>query len=340
MNFAVIGFGLIGKERVNALSTLKQSGDSIESIMVFDSSENKKDEIKSFNGVKLARSLEEIDDFSPDWVIVSTPHDVALEYVEHFIPMGCKILMEKPFGRSYEEALCVYQKLQQPDQLYVGFDYRFYHGVAQAISDARNGVFGRLVNVTMELGHGGAPGMENSWKLDLLRAGGGCLIDPGIHLLDLCLIISNGDLKPVCGSQWSGFWNTGIEEEVLLLLEAKDFVINLNISIVRWRSTFRMEVNGTDGYGIVTGRNRSYGFQTYLRGKRWGWKTAKTQAESEEVVLSSDGTNTFRDELSALLFPEKVNPSLLPCSATEALTTMKLFMDCLKVIGIQKRSRI
>ena len=331
MRFAVIGFGLIGKERVNALRILKQVDSSIESIMVFDSNENKNEEIKSFEGIKMARSLNEIEDYNPDWVIVSTPHNVALEYVDHFIPMGCKILMEKPFGRSYKEATRVVQKLQHPDQLHVGFDYRFYQGVAQAISDARNGVFGGLINVTMVLGHGGSPGMENSWKLNPIQAGGGCLIDPGIHLLDLGLLVSNGNLKPVCGYKWSGFWKTGIEEEAHLLLQAQDFVININVSIVRWRSTFRMELNGTDGYGIVNGRNRTYGPQTYLRGKRWGWKTSKTQAESEELVLTSDGTNTFRDELSALIYPEKTKPSILPCNSTEALAAMKLLNDCLKV---------
>src|ERR1035441_4976780 len=75
-------------------------------------------------------------------------------------------------------------------------------GIRQAIRDALSGQFGTLINVSMVLGHGGAPGMEKGWKLDPIRAGGGCLIDPGIHLLDLCNLLAPEGLEPVGGTEW------------------------------------------------------------------------------------------------------------------------------------------
>jgi predicted dehydrogenase len=215
----------------------------------------------------------------------------------------------------------------------VGFDYRFYPGIAQAVYDARTGVFGDLVSVTMVLGHGGAPGMENGWKFDPVRAGGGALIDPGIHLLDVSHLLSPKGVSPLQGWSWSGFWNTGIEEEVHLLLQAEGFVINMQVSVVRWRSTFRLEIQGTQGYGCVNGRNRSYGTQTYVRGKRWGWRGGRSQAESEEHVLTSESRDTFQDELASLLKPGRSSVFFPPCSAGNALAIMKTYDACVRALS-------
>lgn len=333
MNVAVLGFGLIGRQRVQALRNLRAAGCPIEIIGVHDPFLEEKATLVDGEGPVWLDSLADVESLAPDWIIVSTPHDVAVGLVERFLPLRCRILMEKPFGRSLQEAEGLFRQLRFPDQLFVGFDYRFYPGIAQAVDDARTGVFGDIVSVTMVLGHGGAPGMEKGWKFDPVRAGGGALIDPGIHLLDVSHLLSPKGVSPLQGWSWSGFWNTGIEEEVHLLLQAAGFVINMQVSVVRWRSTFRLEIQGTRGYGLVTGRNRSYGAQTYVRGKRWGWRGGGSQAESEEQVLSSEGKDTLHDELASLLEPGRSRFLLPPCAADQALTVMKTYDQCTALLG-------
>ena len=51
-----------------------------------------------------------------------------------------------------------------------------------------------------------------------VRAGGGCLIDPGIHLIDLAGSLDGGALSVVGGTAWNGFWDTGIEEDCRFVL--------------------------------------------------------------------------------------------------------------------------
>jgi predicted dehydrogenase len=243
--------------------------------------------------------------------------------------------MEKPMGRDLNEA----EKLLKlgGDRLCVGFNYRFYKGVSQSIRDIRSGRFGEIVSIEFVLGHGCAPGQERTWKLDEMRAGGGCLIDPGVHLLDLCRELAPKGVKPVGGTSWAGFWNTGIEEEVSLILQADGFSINLRISLVAWRSTFHMRINGTDGYGIVTGRNRSYGKQQYRVGKRWGWREANSQADSEVIELEDDGLDVFRHETEALLF-EKRDVLEWPRIATaqDAIGVMRLLDEIRTVLGLRR----
>ena len=108
----------------------------------------------------------------------------------------------------------------------------------------------------------------------------------------------------------------------------------MQISIVKWRSTFRIEINGDDGYGIIDGRNRSYGNQKYIFGKRWGWQSGKSQLESEELILESNGEDVFIKETESLLFGNK-SDWMRPCSLSESFENMKLLEQCRKYLSIK-----
>jgi predicted dehydrogenase len=322
----LLGAGLIGKERAEAVRILRGRGRPIELAGIFDPGVEAARKLTEAAGCKALDSPEGAWALKPDLCVIATPHDTAVGLTREALNKGQRVLVEKPLGRSLSEAESL-AGLAGPGQLTVGCNYRFYAGIARAVEDLREGWFGSPISVSMVLGHGGSPGMEKTWKLDPARAGGGCLIDPGIHLLDLVNVINDFKQMSVLGvSTWQGFWKTGIEEESNVLLKsAAGFSASLQISIVRWRSIFRMEIHGESGYGIVNGRNRSYGRQTYVRGPRWGWQRARDQAASEELVVESDGNEVFADELDALLFNAK---GAKPCSSEEAVQDMRLLEQC------------
>jgi predicted dehydrogenase len=385
MRIAVMGAGLIGRERLLGIKQLRARGRDISVCGVCDPyADTAKLDVPSLS------TVDQVYAATPDWVIIATPHDSAVELAIRSLRLGFKVLLEKPLGRSIEEARRVVAAASRPDQLSVGFNYRFYKGIAALIEDVRQGTFGPLVSVNITLGHGCNPDITQGWKLDPVRAGGGALLDPGVHLLDLCRLLAAADKSPqrvgirdlpsrdllsanlpsgdlpnrdrwqqasspeglvrrqVEASHlplaegavppatqlsvrsawaWNGFWKTGVEEEVRIHLDAGSYLMDLDISIVRWRSIFQMEVHGRDGYGIVTGRNRSYGKQRYIRGKRWGWQSGMSQSESEELVLESNGEEVFADEMDALFFGAG-NSSLPPCSSQDALAVMELLEEC------------
>ena len=89
------------------------------------------------------------------------------------------------------------------------------------------------------------------------------------------------------GGCWSGFWKTGIEEDCHLLLGGKVIPsIDISVSVVRWRSTFRIELLGTEGYGLVEGRGRSYGPANLSKGRSLG-VAGRTNAEPNPRSSSS-----------------------------------------------------
>jgi len=331
---AIIGMGLIGQERLSAIGKLLSKGRKIEICGIYDPYCKRRADIEKEFKVEFLNDFDTIYDRCPDWFLIAVPHDLGVKIAKQILKKGFNVFIEKPLGRTHKEAKMLSDCAVRPGQLWVGFNYRFFDGIAMALEDIAKGKFGKLISVNMVLGHGCYPQIKQTWKLDSTKSGGGCLIDPGIHLLDLCRIISRDKLKVKCGLKWSGFWKTGIEEECHLLLEAQDFVINLQVSIVRWRSTFRIEINGEDGYGIISGRGRSYGRQTYTYGRRWGWQDNISQKDSEKLVIETAGEDVFVKELEALFYPDS-RFFVKPCSAPEAVENMCILEKCRKAIGLK-----
>ena len=100
------------------------------------------------------------------------------------------------------------------------------------------------------------------------------------------------------------------------------------MSILRWRSTFQIFGNGVKGYWRLSGRDRSYGNQKYIVGKRWGWLAGKKQKLTEKMVSNSKEKNIFLNEMTSIL--KKIRNSKVdqfPCNELEVLKTMKLIDD-------------
>lgn len=333
MRVGLIGVGLIGRSRLEALAALRGRGRELEVVGVLDPFDTEADRVASAMGSRTVADMTALLAERPDWVFVATPHDAAVELAARLLTAGVRVFLEKPLGRSSREAEYLVSLCHDEGQLVIGFNYRFYEGITELLRDVRRCAFGPLISFNAVIGHGGAPGMERGWKLDPIRAGGGALIDPGIHLLDLCLLISGETLEVTGGRWWSGFWRTGIEEECHLLLRAGSLPIaDLQISIVRWRSTFRLELYGRDGYGIVEGRGRSYGAQTYRRGRRWAWRDGASQRDSEDVAVVTSGERVFETETEAALFPDPA--SVAPATGIRALEVMRLLDQCRASLGL------
>ena len=290
---ALIGFGLIGKQRVQAIEALIEDGMDIEIVGICDP--NSKSTYKNL-------SLAEILKLDPDLVIVSTPHDLVKDFSMKLLKTQSKILIEKPLGRTLQEFESIAQSVIRENQLFVGFNYPYFEGIRALKSDIGTNKFGDIYRLNLNMGHGGSPGDDLTWKLDPIRAGGGCLIDPGIHLFDLVYFLLDEVAEVDFCRTSRPFWKTGIEEIASCLLHTKRIeLVEVSISITQWKSTFGIKVEGSSGYGEVIGRGKSYGPQTYRRGTKWSWLNGNSQTMNEELVLESDCDASFKDELRDLI---------------------------------------
>jgi predicted dehydrogenase len=292
-NLIIIGLGLVGSQRLSACVNV---GVPTENLFLYDPNS---DILQFQNNPKFAKitRLKNIDSLAKHKIshaIVSVPHDQALPIVNSLLSAGIIVLMEKPFGRNLQEAEQLLGHTNS-ENLSVGFNYRFMPGVKVLREALLRNALGDISIVKLELGHGGSPDDKYSWKLSPFKAGGGVVLDPGIHLLDLLVFLfgANSENLEIKGiTEWKGFWNTGIEESASFIGYVNKVPFSVTTSIVAWRTRFNIEVIGTEGYIEVDGRGRSDGPQSVVEGSRWGWlgHSSQKKSESHRVVSVIDSS--------------------------------------------------
>lgn len=193
-------------------------------------------------------------------VVVATPNDslalVALAAAE----AGKHVLVEKPAARYPWELSAVAEAARARGvAVRVGFNHRFHPGIRQARALLEDGAVGPLLYIRGRYGHGGRAGYEREWRARRETAGGGELLDQGVHLIDLARWFA-GDLSLLAGHTATFFWDMAVEDNGFLLLRGEGGrVAWLHASWTEWKNLFSFEVIGRAGTLQVEGLGGSYG---------------------------------------------------------------------------------
>jgi predicted dehydrogenase len=135
---------------------------------------------------QLARSLDELLERRPDGVVIATPSALHAEQCIRAFDAGVAVFCQKPLGRSAAEVEAVLDAAHRADRL-LGVDLSYRETAAmQAIRERiRTGELGKVF--AADLTFHNAYGPQSGWFWDPKLSGGGCLIDLGVHLVDLAL---------------------------------------------------------------------------------------------------------------------------------------------------------
>ncbi|MBI2339909.1 MAG: Gfo/Idh/MocA family oxidoreductase [Deltaproteobacteria bacterium] len=230
-----------------------------------------------------------------DAIIVAIYHNVSFAVTRAALEFGKHVLCEKPLGRTAEEALVLVQQAKASGRiLKTGFNYRHYPGIRKAHRLVLERSIGDLRYLRMILGHGARPGYDREWRTDAIQGGGGALLDPGIHCLDLIRWFCGEPRRASC-HRMNAFWKTPYEDNAFTTFETEGGIIAfVQTSITEWRNKFSFEAIGTDGYIKVEGRGGSYGPQTIRHAPRWGW--LKTPPAEETLETFPEGDESFYEE--------------------------------------------
>jgi predicted dehydrogenase len=135
---------------------------------------------------RLTGSLDELLASEPDGVVIATPSALHADQCIQAFEAGCAAFCQKPLGRNAAEVQAVLAAAKHADRL-LGVDLSYRHTAAmQAIRNRiRSGELGRIF--AADLTFHNAYGPQSSWFWDPRLSGGGCLIDLGVHLVDLLL---------------------------------------------------------------------------------------------------------------------------------------------------------
>lgn len=249
MKVAIIGCGLIGKKRLSSLQK--------DDILVACCDTNP---VLSFDCKFYTNYKDLIDNCDCDAVIISVINKYAKEIVEYALNHKKHVLVEKPMGVNYKEAVSMYNISQNKEIiLNVGFNLRFHPAILEAKNLQKT--IGKTIIIRGVYGHGGRLGMENEWRCNKKLCGGGELLDQGVHLIDLSRWFG-GEIKSVFGKVKTKYWNIEAEDNAFIYLKTqKNVDIQLHASWTNWKNIFQFEIFGTDGYLKINGLGGSYGIE-------------------------------------------------------------------------------
>ena len=239
MRVVVVGCGLIGTRRATVAHA---AGDEVRAVVDLDLS--RAQALATQVGARAATDWREaVADAEVDAVCVSTVNAALLPITLGALTAGKHVLCEKPFGRNASEAAQMAEAARVAGRtVKVGFNLRFHPGIAEAHRLVEAGTIGAVAHLRAAYGHGGRPGYEQEWRGNLELAGGGELLDQGVHLVDLSRWFL-GEIERVYGVTSTVAWPiTPLEDNGFALLHARGgAVVMLHTSWTQWRNLFRLD---------------------------------------------------------------------------------------------------
>ena len=132
------------------------------------------------------RTFDELLEQDLDGVVIATPSAMHADQAMAALQRGMAVFCQKPLGRSAPETRAVLDAARQADRLLgVDLSYRHVRGVQLMRQRIQDGDIGDVFAVRAVFHNAFGPGKP--WFYDRNLSGGGCLIDLGIHLVDLIL---------------------------------------------------------------------------------------------------------------------------------------------------------
>jgi predicted dehydrogenase len=180
-----LGVGWIGRNRLQSISIT----DLAEVVAIADSSQEMLQQaVKIEPNAALCSNLEELLQQPLDGIVIATPSAMHAEQAIAALEGGYSVFCQKPLGRNTEETRLVVEKARDANRLLaVDLSYRFISAANAVRELVRSGDLGHVFAVDLVFHN--AYGPDKQWFYDRSLSGGGCVIDLGIHLVDMALWI-------------------------------------------------------------------------------------------------------------------------------------------------------
>ena len=178
-----LGTGWIGRHRMQAMI---DTG-AIKPVAVVDPSPDCATEARKLApDAQILPSFETMLDLDLDGVVIATPSALHAAQAIEALAAGVAVFCQKPLGRSEAEVRAVVEAARAADRLLaVDLSYRRTAAAEAVVERIRSGSLGHVF--AADLTFHNAYGPDKPWFYDRALAGGGCLMDLGVHLVDLAL---------------------------------------------------------------------------------------------------------------------------------------------------------
>lgn len=178
-----LGVGWIGRHRMEAMLATG----AIEAAAIADlSTEAAATAAALAPGARVVNGLPALLSLGLDGIVIATPSALHAQQAISALQSGVAVFCQKPLGRTAVETAAVVEAARQANRLLsVDLSYRLTEGMQQIHKQAREGTLGRVF--AADLVFHNAYGPDKTWFYDPALSGGGCVMDLGVHLVDLAM---------------------------------------------------------------------------------------------------------------------------------------------------------
>lgn len=319
INCGIIGFGKMGHIRAKAI---EESGRGrVEA--VWDPCPV---DTKSYRIAASDEAL--IKDSAIDAVFICTPNYRIVPLCKAALQAGKHVFAEKPpaFNAHEIEEVIAVEKTSGCKLMY-GFNHRHHASVQKVKQIIDSGEMGRILWMRGRYGKEVNENFFHGWRAKKELAGGGIMLDQGIHMLDLFLYLGGG-FDEVQAMVSNLYWKIdGIEDNVFANFRSSKTGIcaSLHSTMTQWRYIFSLEVFLEKGALILNGlktSSGSYGDEDLAIKRNSAELQVGTFSFEEKIIYHTD--MSWVSEINQFFTSITNDTDIVIGNAEDALSLMRL----------------
>ena len=257
LKVGIAGFGSVGQKRKKFI----ELNPHLNLVALCDKIFNN----ESKEGLNYFKYYEDLLKCDIDVLFICLTNDIQPEVTIKALKLGFHVFCEKPPGRYVQDIKDVIkiEKINPNVKLMYGFNHRYHDSVIDAHQLIKSKKLGEILNIKGDYGKSNLITFNQPvWRTKRDIAGGGVLLDQGIHMLDLIRFFAGefNDIKSFVGNSR---WNHDVEDNAYSIMRNTDGIVAMiHSSATQWRHRFNLEINLEYGSIILSGflsGTKSYG---------------------------------------------------------------------------------
>ena len=321
LKVGIAGYGTVGRKRRIFIET----NPNLELIALCDKSFSIEKPLN--DGIQYFYNYEDILKLPLDILFVCLTNDIQPDVTIKALNLGMHVFCEKPPGRTVQDILNVIEieKKKPWLKLMYGFNHRYHDSVQDAIKMIKSEELGKIINIRGVYGKSNLITFNQpDWRTKREIAGGGVLLDQGIHMLDLIRLFA-GEFREIKSFVSNSQWNHNVEDNAFAIMKNEDGVIAMvHSSATQWRHRFNLEINLTKGSIILGGflsGTKSYGDETltYVFAD-----TQKDNGDPREESIRYNHDPSWGREINTFVDSIIQDKPIVNGTSNDALETMRM----------------
>jgi predicted dehydrogenase len=321
LRVGIAGYGVVGKRRKECVD----NHPNLELVAVCD--QNLKDRGDLEKNIRYFQKYESLLKLNLDILIVCLTNEIASEVTISGLEKGLHVFCEKPPGRNLQDIRNVisYETKYPGLKLMYGFNHRYHESVQDALKIVNSGSLGKVINMRALYGKAKLITFNQpDWRTKREIAGGGVLLDQGIHMVDLMRLFG-GEFSEVYSFISNKYWGYDVEDNAYALMKTKNGVVGmLNSSATQWRHRFNLDINLEHGSlilgGIISG-TKSYGAETLTVITA---DSDNDKGDPREQITRYNHDPSWQEEINVFIDAIINDMPLKSSNSKDALKTMEL----------------